>query len=101
MPTSAGEATVADNMRVDRRDLDLVVFADQFFIGVERKGPATLLASARHVVTKLIGIVRQPTVVRLMPRLRPARTRVFALFFLIRRWRFGRGARILIGPLKP
>src|ERR1019366_1509775 len=36
-----------------------------------------------------------------MPRLRPARTRVLALFFLVRRRRLRRGARVLIGPLKP
>jgi hypothetical protein len=38
---------------------------------------------------------------RLVPGLRPARTRVLALFLLIRRRGLGRGARILIGPLKP
>jgi hypothetical protein len=30
----AGKATVADDMGFDRRDLDLVVFADQFHRGV-------------------------------------------------------------------
>ena len=64
------------------------------------KRAAALLANGRDVIPKFIGIVRQPTVVRLMPELRPARTRVLALF-LIRRRGLGRGARILIGPLEP
>src|SRR5450755_641387 len=80
MPTSARKAPVANDIRVDRRYLDLIVFADQFPVGVGRKSFTALLASARHVVAKLIGIVRQPAVVRLMPQLRPARTRVLALF---------------------
>ena len=101
MRASAGEAPMADDIGFDRRDLDLVVFADQFPLGVRRESPAALLAKARHVVAKLIGIVRQPAVVRLMPGLRPARTRVLALFLLVRRRRLGRRARILIGPLKP
>ena len=54
MPASAGEATVADDIRLDRRDFDLVVFADQFPIDVGRKRAATRLANARNVVAKLI-----------------------------------------------
>src|SRR6202046_272448 len=57
-------------------------FADQFPRGVRRESSAALLAYARRVVAKLIGIVRKPTVVRLMPQLRPAGPRVLALFLL-------------------
>src|ERR1700733_9019890 len=35
-----------------------------------------------------------------MPELRPTRTRVLALFFLVRGGRLGRGSRILVGALK-
>ena len=101
MRASAGEAPVADHIGFDRRDLDLVVFADQVPLGVRRESSAALLANARHVVAKFVGIVRQPTVVRLMPGLRPARTRVLALFLLVGRRRLGRRARILLGPLEP
>jgi hypothetical protein len=36
-----------------------------------------------------------------VPRLRPARTRVLALFFFVRGGGLGRGALIFIRPLKP
>ena len=52
------------------------------------------------VVAEFVGIVGQPTVVRLMPGLRPARTRVLALFLLVRRRRLGRIARRLVRSLK-
>src|SRR5271165_3330454 len=87
---AAGEATVADHIGFDRRDLDLVVFADQVRLGVQRKSFAALLANARHVVAKFVRIVRKPTVVRLMPEFRPARTRILALLLLVRRRRLGR-----------
>ena len=46
----AGEATVADDMGFDRRDLDLVVFADQLQRGVRRERATAPIASARKVV---------------------------------------------------
>ena len=97
---AAGKAPVADDVRFDRRYLDLIIFADQFPIRVGGKCSAALLANARHVVPKLIGIIRQPAVVRLMPGLGAARTRVLPLFFLVRRGGLGGRARIFIGPLK-
>ena len=101
MPASAGEPTVADYIGLDRRDLDLVVLTDQFPPGVGRERTAARLANARNVVAKLIGIVRQPTVVRFMSRLRPARTGILTLLLLVRRRRLGRRARRLVRPLKP
>jgi len=89
-----------DHIGFDRRDLDLVVFADQVLLGVRRKSFAALLANARHVVEKFVGIVRKPPVVRLMSSLRPARTRILALLLLVRRRRLGRRARILVRPLQ-
>src|ERR1017187_2984610 len=53
-----------------------------------------------YVVTEFLGIVGQPTVVRLVPRLRPARTSVLALLFLVRGRRLGRSPRRFIRPLK-
>src|SRR5208283_4806548 len=52
------------------------------------------------VIAELIGIVGQPTIVRLMPGLRPARTRVLAFLFLVRRRRLGRSPRRFIRSLK-
>ena len=54
----------------------------------------------RSVIAELIGIVGQPTIVRLMPGLRPARTRVLAFLFLVRRRRLGRSPRRFIRSLK-
>jgi len=36
MPAAAGKAPVADDIGLDRRYLDLVIFADQFHVGVGR-----------------------------------------------------------------
>ena len=52
------------------------------------------------MVAELIGIVRQPTVMRFMPGLRPARARVLALLFLVGGRRFRRIARRLLRSLK-
>ena len=52
------------------------------------------------MVAELIGIVRQPTVMRFMPGLRPARARVLALLFLVGGGRFRRIARRSIRSLK-
>src|SRR5208337_4943160 len=57
-------------------------------------------AGIGKVVPKLIGIVRQPAVVRLMPGLGSAWTGVLTLFLLVRRRWLRRGPRRLIGPLK-
>ncbi len=40
MRAAAGEASVADDIRLDRRYLDLVIFANQFHVGVRRHRPA-------------------------------------------------------------
>src|SRR5664279_3098901 len=52
------------------------------------------------VVAELIGIVGQPTIVRFMPGLRPARTGVFAFLFLVGRRRLGRSPRRFVRSLK-
>jgi hypothetical protein len=41
MRASAGEAPMAHDIGLDRRYLDLVIFPDQFHLGVGRYGPAT------------------------------------------------------------
>ena len=40
MRAAAGKAPVADDIGLDRRYLDLVIFADQFHVGVGRHRPA-------------------------------------------------------------
>jgi hypothetical protein len=47
-------------MGFDRRDFDLVVFADQFHVGVRRHGPAAKLAMRWSVIAEFVGIVGQP-----------------------------------------
>jgi hypothetical protein len=73
MRATAGEAPVANDMRLDRRDLDLVIFADQLHVGARRHSPAAELAMPRSMIAEFVGIVGQPTVVRLMPVLGPHR----------------------------
>src|SRR5271169_6069735 len=52
------------------------------------------------VVAEVIGIVGQPTIVRLMPGLRPSRTGVLAFLFLVGGRRLGRSPRRFIRSLK-
>ena len=89
------------DMRLDRRYLDLVVFADQLPRDVGGKPPAATFANIRRMVAKLIGIVRQPTVMRLVSKLRTARTGILTFLLLVRRRRLGRCAGVLLRPLKP
>ena len=86
-PTAAREAAMTHDIRFDRRNLDLVVFADPFERLVGRKRAATRLANIGDMVAKCVGMICQPAVVRRVPRLCPARTRVLALLFLARRRR--------------
>ena len=92
---------MADDVGLDRRKLDLVIFADQLFHCVQSEPPAALLADLRPVVAKLIGILRQLSIVRLMPWLGAARPRPFPLRLLVRRRRFGGIARVLLRSLQP
>src|ERR1019366_10547448 len=52
------------------------------------------------VVAELVGIVGQPTIVRLMPALRPARTGALAFLFLVCGRRLGRSPRRFIRSLQ-
>jgi hypothetical protein len=74
---------------LDRRYLDLVIFANQIAQIVARNRAAAILANRRDMIAKRIGIVRQPAIVWLMPQLRPAGPRILALFLLVRRRRLG------------
>jgi hypothetical protein len=74
---------VADDIRFDRRKLDLVIFANQFHVRVRQHRPAASVATSWSMVAELVGIVGQPMIVRLMPGLRPARTGVLAFLFLV------------------
>lgn len=87
LPAVAGKAPMADDIGRNRRYLDLIVFANQFHVGVGCKAPAAALAQLRLVVTKLIGIVRQPPAMRLMPGFGPAGTGALTLFLPVRRRR--------------
>jgi hypothetical protein len=97
---AAGKAPVTDDMRPDRRDLDLVVFADQFHVGVDRDGPAASCATGWSVVAELVGIVGKTPIVRLVPGLRPAGPRVLPPYLLVRRGRLRGGARGFLRSLQ-
>src|SRR5450631_1327842 len=92
MLAAAGETPVADDMGFNRRDFDLVVFADQLHVGARRHGPATELAMRWSVIAEFVWIVGEPTIVRLMAGLRPARTGIVTLLFFVGRRRFRRRA---------
>src|SRR5512136_69170 len=80
---TASETPMAHDVGLDRWDLDLIVFTDQFHLGVRRHSPAAELAMRRSVIAEFVGIVGETTIVGLMPGLRPARTRVLALLFFV------------------
>ena len=100
MRALAGEASVANDMRFERRDLDFVVFADQRHVAVAQRAAAPF-AIGRPVVTNFVGIFGKTAVMWLVPGLRPARTGVLALLLLIRRWRLRRSARRFLRSLQP
>ena len=77
-----------------------LLFADQLHIGVRRKSPSALRAAGWFVIAEFVGIVGQPTIVRLMPGLRPARTGVLALGLLVCGRRLGRSPRRFIRSLQ-
>jgi hypothetical protein len=62
---------MADDVGLDRRNLDLVIFADQPFGRAPPETPATLFAGVRPVIAKFTGIFRECKVVRLISRLGP------------------------------
>ena len=92
---------MADDIGPDRRDLDLVVFADQVARGARHKRPAACFADARSMISAFIQFIRKLPVMRLMAWLRPARTRVLPRFLLVGRGRLRRRARVLLGALEP
>ncbi len=80
----AGKASMADHMRLDRRYLDLVIFTNQPHLDVGTQRPTATSARDRLVVAKLVGIIRQPPIMRLMPGLRATRPRLVASLLAIR-----------------
>ena len=92
---------MADDVGLDRGNLNLVVFTDQRLGRVRPEPPAALLADLRPPIAKFIGIFRQRAVMRLMPRLGAARSRAFPLRLLVHRRRLGGIARRLLRPLQP
>jgi len=91
---------MADDMGFNRRDLDLVIFADQVHRRIGLQGAAATLANRGFIVTILIRVLAQRAYMRLVANLGAARPGIVALFLLVRRRRFGRIARILLGTLQ-
>ena len=90
-----------DDIGPDRRDLDLVVLADQVSRRVRRERAAARFTNARRVIPVFIRIICKPPIMGLMAGLRPARTGVLPRFLLIGRWRFRRRAGVFLGALEP
>lgn len=88
------------HMRLDRRDLDFVIFANQVHRRICGQRAAASLANQRLVVDNRIGMVVQLAVMGIMPRLGTARTRVLALLFLVGRRRLRRCPRRLVRALQ-
>jgi len=89
-PTRTRKTTVARDMRLDRRNVDLVVFADQLHRRVGAERPAAPAADARLVIDECVRGVAQFPSVRLVSQLRPARTRTLPLRLLVGRRRLRR-----------
>jgi len=97
----AGVTAMAHDVGLDRRNLDLVIFADQLFGGVRAEPAAALFADLRPIIAEFIGMFRQRAVMRLMTWLGAAGSRPFPLRLLVRRRRLGGIARGLLRPLQP
>jgi hypothetical protein len=99
-PAGTRETPVTRDVRLDRRNVDLVVFADQLHRRLGSERAAAPVATGRLVVDKIVGIVAQFAIVRLVSRLRSAWTGVLPLFLLVRRRRFRRSSRSLLRVLQ-
>ena len=84
-----------------RRNLDLVIFADQLGRRSIREGATTMFALCRDVVADLVGICGKRPPMALVAGLRSARPGVLPPLLAIRRRRPGRSARRLLRPLQP
>ena len=89
-PARADEASMTRDMRLDRRNVDLVVFADQLHRRLGSERAAAPVANLRFVVDEGVGIVAQFAIARLVSQLRPARTRTLPLRLLVGRRRLRR-----------
>ena len=98
---AAGETLVAQNMRPERLNVDLVVFADQLARRVRPEPAAAPFAHIRHVLGEPVGLLCKLAVVRLVAGLGTARPRILARLFHVGGRRLGRRARRLVRPLKP
>src|ERR1035438_2166335 len=89
------------NERLNGGKLDLVIFADQFTLGVSSKRPKAIGTMRRLMILNGIGRFAQFTRMAFVSGLGAAGLGLLAPLFSIRRWRFGRRARSLVRTLKP
>lgn len=74
MRAMTGKTPVPDDMRADRRNIDLVIGPGQHHGIVAGKRMATSLAGGGFMIAKLVGNIRQNPVVGLVPRLGSTRS---------------------------
>ena len=96
MLAANGEPAMLPNERLNGGKLDLVIFADQFTLGVSSKRPKAIGTMWRLMILNGIGRFAQFTRMAFVSGLG-----LLAPLFSIRRWRFGRRARSLVRTLKP
>jgi hypothetical protein len=101
MLTANGEPAMPPNERLNGGKLDLVIFADQFTLGVSSKRPKAIGTMRRLMILNGIGRFAQFTRMAFVSGLGAAGLGLLAPLFSIRRWRFGRRARSLVRTLKP
>src|SRR5450755_1991426 len=101
MLTANGEPAMPPNERLNGGKLDLVIFADQFTLGVSSKRPKAIGTMQRLMILNGIGRFAQFTRMAFVSGLGAAGLGLLAPLFSIRRWRFGRRARSLVRTLKP
>src|SRR5450631_2915527 len=101
MLAANGEPAMPPNERLNGGKLDLVIFADQFTLGVGSKRPEAIGTMRRLMILNGIGRFAQFTRMAFVSGLGAAGLGLLAPLFSIRRWRFGRRARSLVRTLKP
>src|ERR1700692_4714965 len=101
MLAANGEPAMPPNERLNGGKLDLVIFADQFTLGVSSKRPKAIETMRRLMILNGIGRFAQFTRMAFVSGLGAAGLGLLAPLFSIRRWRFGRRARGLVRTLKP
>jgi hypothetical protein len=89
MLAANGEPAMPPNERLNGGNLDLVIFADQFTLGISSKRSKAIGTMRRLMILNGIGRFAQFTRMAFVSGLGAAGLGLLAPLFSIRRWRFG------------